>query len=153
MARGPWRSGRPAGGVTRPTWRQGSVGAWSRGGSGQSYSSICHRRGGSGTAARASRWGGGLVWGTSKRIDSPERALGGGGGSVEGLTGARLEERRVAPVVRLVGTGASWWSLRTERRHRTRTRGGRRQEVPQRRQNPTTPDVDLLLWPMKEEER
>jgi hypothetical protein len=47
--------------------------------------------------------------------------LDGGGGSAEGCTGARP----VAPVVRLVGTGASWWSLRTEWRHRMRTRGGR----------------------------
>jgi hypothetical protein len=45
----------------------------------------------------------------------------GGGGSAEEFTGARLEERRVAPGVRLVGTGASWWSSGTGRRHRTLT--------------------------------
>jgi hypothetical protein len=45
---------------------------------------------------------------------TPKRALGGGGGSTEGVTGARPEERRVEPVVGLVGTGASWWSSRTE---------------------------------------
>jgi hypothetical protein len=51
--------------------------------------------------------------------------LGGGGGSAEECTGARLEERRVTPVVGLVGTEASWWSSRMERRHQsTRQRGG-----------------------------
>jgi hypothetical protein len=57
---------------------------------------------------------------------TPKRALGGGGGSTEGVTGARPEERRVEPVVGLVGTGASWWSSRTEWWHWMRTRGGRR---------------------------
>jgi hypothetical protein len=68
-------------------------------------------------------------WGTHLRhigeICSPERALGGGGGSAEGLTGARPEERRVALVVGLVGTGALWWSSRMERQHRMRNRSGR----------------------------
>jgi hypothetical protein len=45
----------------------------------------------------------------------------GGGGSAEEFTGARLEERRVAPGVGLVGTGASWWSSGTGRRHRMLT--------------------------------
>jgi hypothetical protein len=58
--------------------------------------------------------------GNSERIVSPKRALGGSGGSVEELIDARREEWRVAPVVRLVGTGASWWSSRMEQRHRTR---------------------------------
>jgi hypothetical protein len=49
-----------------------------------------------------------------ERIGSPERALGGGGDSAEGLIDARQEERRVAPVVGLVGTGASWLSSRME---------------------------------------
>jgi hypothetical protein len=47
--------------------------------------------------------------------------LSGGGGLVEEFTGARLEERWVASVVGLVGTGASWWSSRMERRHRMRS--------------------------------
>jgi hypothetical protein len=37
-------------------------------------------------------------------------ALSGGGGSAEELADARLEERRVAPMVGLEGTGESWWS-------------------------------------------
>jgi hypothetical protein len=49
----------------------------------------------------------------------------------------------VARVVRLVGTGASWWSSRVERRHRTRTRGGRRREALRRRQNPTALEGSL----------
>jgi hypothetical protein len=52
-------------------------------------------------------------------------ALGGGDGSAEELTGARPEERWVAPVVRVEGIGASWWSSGMGQRHRTRTRGGR----------------------------
>jgi hypothetical protein len=55
-------------------------------------------------------------------------ALGDGGGSTEGLTGARPEEGRVEPVVRLVGTGVSWWSSRTERWLTAMACGGRRGE-------------------------
>jgi hypothetical protein len=91
-------------------------------------SSVCRWRGGLGTVARATRWGGGLVWGTSGRRGSSERALGGGGGSAEGLTGARLEEQWVASVVRLEGTRVSWWSLGMRRRRQTKTRGDQRQE-------------------------
>jgi hypothetical protein len=40
---------------------------------------------------------------------------------VEERTGTGSEERRVAPVVELVGTGASWRSSRMERWHRRRT--------------------------------
>jgi hypothetical protein len=39
-------------------------------------------------------------------------ALGSGGGSTEGLANALPEERRMAPVVGLEGTGESWWSSR-----------------------------------------
>jgi hypothetical protein len=38
-----------------------------------------------------------------------------------GLTGARPEERRVAPVVGMKSIGASWWSSWMRRRHRTGT--------------------------------
>jgi hypothetical protein len=62
------------------------------------------------------------------RRGSPERALGRGGSSVEGLAGARLEERLVAPVIGLEGTGASWWSLGMRRQRQTKTRGGQRRE-------------------------
>jgi hypothetical protein len=78
----------------RPTARQGNAhDAKSRGGGGWPDSGVCCQRGGSGMAARATRWGGGLVWGTSGRRGSPETALGSGGGSVEGIVGARPEER------------------------------------------------------------
>jgi hypothetical protein len=40
------------------------------------------------------------------------RTLIGGGGSAKECAGARPEERRLAPVVGLVGTGALWWSSR-----------------------------------------
>jgi hypothetical protein len=49
--------------------------------------------------------GGELDCGISERRGAPERALGGGGGSAEELTGARPEECLVAPVIGLVGTG------------------------------------------------
>jgi hypothetical protein len=54
------------------------------------------------------------------------RTLSGGGGSVKECAGAGPEEQRVALVVGLDGTGASWWSSRMRQRHRTRTRGNRR---------------------------
>jgi hypothetical protein len=57
-----------------------------------------------------------------------EMALGDGGGSTEGVTGARPEEWRVEPVVGLVGTGVSWWSSRTERWLAAMAYGGRRGE-------------------------
>jgi hypothetical protein len=75
-----------------------------------------------------------------------------GGGLAEEFTGARSEERRVALGVRLVGTEASWWSSGTGRQHQMMTQGGRRREALRRRQNPTVPDVGLLLRPAEEEE-
>jgi hypothetical protein len=94
---------------TQPTQRQGSVSARSRGGGGQPDSTV-------GEVGRGWRLGQHGEMGNSERIVSPKRALGGSGGSVEEL----IDTRRVAPVVRLVGTGASWWSSRMEQRHRTR---------------------------------
>jgi hypothetical protein len=63
------------------------------------------------------------------------RTLGGSGGSAKECVGARSEDRRVAPVVGLVGTGASWWSSRMGRQHWTRTRGGRQRGALRRRYN------------------
>jgi hypothetical protein len=96
----------------RPMRRQGRVGARSRGSDGRPDSGTGRQRGGSGTMARTTRLHGELDWGISGRSGSPKR----GGGP---------EEWRVAPVVRLVGTGASWRSSRMQRRHWMRTRGGR----------------------------
>jgi hypothetical protein len=73
------------------------------------------------------------------------RTLGGGGGSVQECAGARPEKQRVVPVVGLVGTEASWWSLRMGWRHRMRTRSGRRQEALQRKQNSTALEASLAL--------
>jgi hypothetical protein len=62
-----------------------------------------------------------------------------------GVTGARTEEQWVELVVGLVGTRASWWSSRMERRHQMRTRVSRRLEALRRQQNPMTLSVGLLL--------
>jgi hypothetical protein len=51
----------------------------------------------------------------------------------------------VAPVVGLVGTGASWWNTRIGRRHRMRTRGGRRREALRWQQNSMTLEASLAL--------
>jgi hypothetical protein len=121
---GVWPTAKSA--LARPTRKQGKVSARSKGGGGRPDFGIGCRRAGSGTTARATRHHGELDWGISGRSGSLERALGGGGDSAEELIDARWEVRRVAWVVGLVGTGASWWSSRTQRRHRTRTRGNPR---------------------------
>jgi hypothetical protein len=72
------------------------------------------------------RWGTRLRHIREEGLTSRFSPLGGGGGSVKECAGARPEERRVALVVGLDGTGASWWSSRMRQQHRTRTRGSRR---------------------------
>jgi hypothetical protein len=142
MARAPrqirwWRA---------PHKNRGTVGAQSMGGGGRLDFGADRRWGGSRMVSRATRQCGELDWVISGRSDSPERALSDGGGSAEELIDARWEERRVATVVRLVGTRKSWWSSRIEWQHRTRTPGGWRWEALWRWQNPTERKKWAATW-------
>jgi hypothetical protein len=83
-----------------------SDGAWSRGGGVRPDSGVGRRRGGSGTATRATRWGSNTIGALPEESGSPEKALGG----VDDGEGGGRRRRAIGEVcAEKTEKGEAWW--------------------------------------------